>query len=168
MFAFKGIDFKTDRPLYNVTAYPELRMLRVEKHLYRPIQWQPNKPSLEDWDLAMARLKQKVYQACLVSSLSRINRRTCFYSGPRTCQYPGTSPDGYQGLDAWWCTWDGRDERTETLFLVFLRRIQRAIKRFLSARRHLAVCMALHDRLGRNSLLASLPADVLVIRVLCG
>ena len=134
----------------------------MEGQLYRPIQWQPNKPSAADWDLAMARLRQAEYQSCLVSSLPGIHKRTCFYAGARTCEYPGTSPDGHAGPDAWWCTWDSRDTRGRVIMLVYLRRIQRAAKAFLlRGRRRLAVAMALHARLGAGSMLAALPGDLL-------
>jgi hypothetical protein len=162
MFGFKGIDFKTDRWLYNVTVYPGLRMLRVEGQLYRPIQWQPNESGLVEWDQAMARLRQGVYQSCLVSSLPGIHKRTCLYAGPRTSRYALASPDGPAGPDAWWCTWDSRDTRGRVIMLVYLRRIQRAAKAFLlRGRRRLAVAMALHARLGAGSTLAALPGDLL-------
>jgi hypothetical protein len=46
--------------------------------------------------------------------------------------------------------------------MVYLKKIQRMVKRFIHARRRLVVLMALHDRLGRHSLLSRLPTDLLV------
>ncbi len=48
----------------------------------------------------------------------------------------------------------------------YLRRIQRAVLRFVRARRRMAVLMALHARLGRSSLLSCLPDDLLMKGVL--
>jgi hypothetical protein len=161
MFGFKGIDFKTDRWLYNVTVYPGLRMLRLENQLFRPVQWLPEQ-TLVEWDQAMARLRREEYRSCLVSSLPGIHRRTCLYAGARTCLYAFASPDGPAGPDAWWCTWDSRDTRGRVIIPVYLRRIQRAAKAFLlRGRRRLAVAMALHARLGAGSTLAALPGDLL-------
>ena len=50
--------------------------------------------------------------------------------------------------------------------VVYLRKIQRTVKRFIHARHRLAVLMALHDRLGQHSLLSKLPTDLLVSVVL--
>ena len=46
--------------------------------------------------------------------------------------------------------------------MIYLRKIQRMVKRFIHARRRLAVLMALHDRLGQHCLLSRLPTDLLV------
>ena len=48
----------------------------------------------------------------------------------------------------------------------YLRRLQRAVLRFVRARRRMAVLMALHARLGESSLLSWLPDDLLVKGVL--
>lgn len=53
--------------------------------------------------------------------------------------------------------WDRRLRTCQT-WLVYL---QRRVRRWISARRHLAVAMALHGRLGRRSALAALGEDLL-------
>ena len=64
-------------------------------------------------------------------------------------------------MTAWWSMVGG----FRCQLSVFLRRIQRAVKGFISARRQakrLALAMALHPRLGSHSILQCLPADMLV------
>jgi hypothetical protein len=69
------------------------------------------------------------------------------------------------------CTWAclACPLRQRVLLLVYLRRIQRGVKKFLASRRssrYLAFSMGLHDRLGRNSVVGWLHRDTLTTIIL--
>lgn len=61
------------------------------------------------------------------------------------------------------CTWGCRvfPLRQKVLIIVYLRRIQRAVRLFIWKKRILALCMGLHPRLGCDSLVQSLHGDAL-------
>ena len=50
--------------------------------------------------------------------------------------------------------------------LLYVKQIQRTHLHRARARRHMAVCMAFHVRLGKDSPMACIPEDLLVSRIL--
>ncbi len=143
----------------NTTYYPGLQMVLVGHMLFHvtypddPPPWRLFNVACPEW--------RKIWWNQIISPPSETKTEIEFRRGAYQYSYLVIRSSS-QFINLWWPL-----EMTggKTLLSVFLRRIQRAVKGFIRTRRlskRLALVMALHPRLGSQSILLCLPIDVLV------
>ena len=153
MLHFKARQY-TGRKTFDVTFYPENSMLRVETRLFTVTQT-PCMESRINWAEFM---KDPANRGEVLLAHSDHNS-SYFYirSIPRDTASMWMSTYWMENLES---RYEGVD------LLLYVKKIQRTILPHARARRHMAVFMAFHVRLGKDSPMACISEDLLVGRIL--
>ena len=153
MLHFKARQY-TGRKTFDVTFYPENSMLRVETRLFTVTQT-PCMESRINWAEFM---KDPANRGEVLLAHSD-HSSSYFYirSIPRDTASMWMSTYWMENLES---RYEGVD------LLLYVKKIQRTILPHARARRHMAVFMAFHVRLGKDSPMACISEDLLVGRIL--
>ena len=153
MLHFKAQQYN-GRKTFDVTFYPENSMLRVETRLFTVTQT-PCVEGRASW----AEFMKDPANRGEVHLANSDHRSSYFYirSIPRNTASMWMSVYWMENLES---RYKGMD------LLLYVKQIQRTHLHRARARRHMAVCMAFHVRLGKDSPMACIPEDLLVSRIL--
>jgi hypothetical protein len=144
----------TGRQTLDVTLYPESSMLRVETRLFSVTQ-PPCVQGRANW----AEFMKDPENRGEVHLANSDHRSSYFYIRSIPCDT----------INMWtaWHWMENLESRYKGVDLLFyVKKIQRTLLPLARARRHMALFMAFHVRLGKDSPMACLPEDLLVSRIL--